>query len=63
LNSIVRSTGTRIYTCKSGQIEIDQNLFKKGILKAKFDLVFDHKENQSKPMFWKGKVYTEIKSK
>lgn len=61
LNSIIGSTGTKTYTCKRGQIEIDKNLWDKGILKARFDFVFDHKENPNKPMFWKGKLYTEIK--
>jgi hypothetical protein len=63
LNSIVRSTGTKIYPCKSGQIEIDKNLWKRGILKANLDLTFDHKENPGMPMFWKGKIYTTIDDK
>ena len=63
LNSIVGSTGNKIYTCKSGQIEIDKTLWKKGILKANFDFVFDHTENADKPMYWKGKIYANIDNK
>jgi hypothetical protein len=61
LNSIVNSTGIKTYTCKSGQIEIDKKLWDKGIIKSKFEFIFDHKENPNKPMFWKGKIYAEIK--
>jgi hypothetical protein len=61
LNSIAGS-GTKIYSCKSGQLEIDKPLWDKGILKAKFDFIFDHKENPVQPMFWKGKIYAKIKS-
>ncbi len=63
LNSIVGSTEKKIYPCKNGKIEIDKNLWEKGILKANFDFVFDHKENPSQPMYWKGKIYTTVASK
>jgi len=63
LNSIAGSAGNKIYTCKSGYIDIDKNLWKKGILKAKFDFTFDHKENPNKPMYWKGKIYAAIEKK
>ena len=59
LNSIT-PTGKKIYTCKNGHIQIDRNLWKNGILKANFDFVFDHKEDPSKPMYWKGKIYVNI---
>lgn len=63
LNSIVGKTGTKIYTCKSGQIEIDKKLWVKGILKAKFDFTFHHEENPKKEMYWKGNIYATIESK
>lgn len=63
LNCIVSSTDTRIYTCKSGQIQIDKHLWDTGILKVKFDFTFDHKENPNKQMFWKGKIYAKIDTK
>ncbi len=62
LNSAA-STGTKIYYCKGGQIEIDKNLWERGILKANFDFVFDPTENPDKPMYWKGKIYATIDHK
>ncbi len=62
LNSTTPS-GTKIYNCKGGQIEIDKSLYGKGILKANFEFVFDHKENPNKPMYWKGKIYATIDNK
>ena len=60
LNSINHSTEIINYTCKSGKIEIDKNFWAKGILKAKFDLIFDHKENPPKEMYWRGNIYADI---
>lgn len=62
LNSVT-PTGTKIYVCKGGQIEIDKSFWEKGILKANFDFTFDHKETPSKPMYWKGKIYAPIGNK
>ena len=62
LNSVT-PTGIKTYNCKGGQIEIDKSLWKKGILKANFDFVFDHTENSDKPMYWKGKIYANIDNK
>ena len=59
LNSIT-STEITIYTCKSGKIEIDRDFWEKGILKAKFYFIFDHKENSQKEMYWKGNIYANI---
>lgn len=60
LNSIV-SGGSATYYCKDGFITIDRNSWEKGILKAEFSFNFEHAENSSKPMFWKGKIYSKIK--
>jgi hypothetical protein len=59
----VTPTGTKIYKCKGGQIEIDKSLLENGIFKANFDFVFDHTENPNKPMYWKGKIYAKINNK
>lgn len=59
LNGIV--DGKRTYLCKDGSIKVDKKAMQKGILKAQFDMKFDHPENPEKIMFWKGKIYTRIK--
>lgn len=59
LNSI---TGKKLtYPCNLGSIKIDKNLIEKNILKADFNLKFEHAENKKRKMFWKGKILTEIK--
>lgn len=60
LNSISGSAGKQIYDCKKGYIKIDSNLWNNGILKAKFDFIFEHPENPDKPLFWKGKICSQI---
>lgn len=62
LNSIVLRDGKSnyIYSCNEGWIKIDKQLFNKGILKAEFDMKFDHPENLKKLMYWKGKIVTKI---
>lgn len=52
--SINSSFGTKAYNCSGGEIIIDANLWRKGILKASFNFDF---ENREKPFYWKGKVY------
>ncbi|MBL7974273.1 MAG: hypothetical protein JNJ85_05145 [Candidatus Kapabacteria bacterium] len=63
LTSIVRSKGGshRIYHCKSCTMKIDTKYYKKGILKAEFDMEFDHPENINQKMYWKGKIFSRIK--
>ncbi|RYJ37533.1 hypothetical protein NU08_3525 [Flavobacterium anhuiense] len=63
LNSISGSKGKQIYACKKGCIKIDRDLWNNGILKAKFDFIFEHPENLDKPLFWKGKIYSQINAK
>lgn len=60
LNSVANNSGHSIYTCNTGKIELDRTLWNKGILKATFSFTFNHQENPSKPMFWKGKIVTKI---
>ncbi len=52
--------GNKIYPCKSGYIKIDKTLWNKKILKAEFSFDFINDEN-SKRVFWNGKLYTKIK--
>ncbi len=62
LNSITnRPDGKTVFKLKDGgSIKIDQKVIKKGYLKAKFDLEFENHLEESKPIFWKGLVYSEI---
>ncbi len=62
LNSIT-SPKPFFYMCNEGLFKVDKTLFKKGILKAEFDMKFDHPEDPKKMMYWKGKIYAKIKSK
>jgi hypothetical protein len=59
LNSIV--SGKRTYMCNNGLVKVDKKAMQKGILKAEFDMEFDHPENPTKIMFWKGRIYAKIK--
>jgi hypothetical protein len=61
LNSVFRGGSAR-YNCVNGYITVDKNLWKKGIVKAIFSFNFEHKENPNKPIYWKGKIFTEIKA-
>lgn len=60
LNSIIPG-GSATYYCTDGHITIDKKRLKKGVLKAKFNFNFEHKENPKKPIYWKGKIYSKIK--
>jgi hypothetical protein len=62
LTSIINENGTKIYTCKSGQMVIDKILWDDGILKATFDFDFYHNEDTNK-MYWKGNIYAAIENK
>lgn len=63
LNSVANPGNIIIYACKSGQIEIDKELWNKGVIKAIFNFTFDEKENTDKLLYWKGKIYAEIETK
>jgi hypothetical protein len=56
----VAKPGRQLYFCKGGQIQMDKQLWTKGVLKANFDFTFHHPENPTQPMYWKGKIYTTI---
>jgi len=59
LNSIEKS-GSEIFYCTNGNITMDKNLLKKGIMKAVFSFNFENKENPKEPIYWKGKVYARM---
>jgi hypothetical protein len=59
LKSIVPD-GNATYPYRNGYFKIDRGLFKNGILKAEFDLNFEHKENPGQKMYWKGRIYSKI---
>ena len=61
LASIVAGGNAKFY-CTNGNIIIDKDLWKQGILKATFNLNFGHQENPKKPIYWKGKIYSKINS-
>lgn len=60
LNSVT-PTGLQYFKIKKGSIKIDKPLWDKGILKAEFDFIFDDPLNQQDAMWWKGRIYTDIK--
>jgi len=60
LNSMSQSTGTKIFKCTSGQIVIDSGFYSQGILKAEFNFLFYNSLEPSKPIYWKGKIYSPI---
>ncbi len=59
LNSITQS-GKKTFYIKRGRIKIDKQYWKKGILKAKFDFIFDNTTEPAKQMFWKSKIFCRI---
>jgi hypothetical protein len=61
VNSIAHN-GTVFFPCIGGSMKIDKHLLKKGILKADFDLNFDHRENPKQKMYWKGRIFTPLQS-
>ena len=56
-----KDLGNHIFDLKSGKILIDKPLFRKGIIKADFDFNFKNTIDPNEKLFWKGKIYSEIK--
>lgn len=50
-----------IFYCTKGNISIDKNRWKEGIMKAVFSFDFENKMRPKKPFYWKGKIYAKIK--
>lgn len=61
LNSI-RAGGDAVYYCTDGYITIDKKLWEAGIIKAEFNFIFENKDEPEKPFYWKGRIYTKIKT-
>ena len=59
LNSI-HSGEKKIDDLANGYIKIDKPKFKRGILKAEFEMKFNNSAEPDKPMWWKGKMYASI---
>jgi len=60
LNSIYAAAGIKTFRCKSGELKIDRTMWRKGILKAEFDLAFINEQDANKPLHWKGKIFVKI---
>ncbi|NDV96689.1 hypothetical protein D0T84_17470 [Dysgonomonas sp. 521] len=61
LNSVANPGVLHYYEVKSGSIKIDEQMWRKRILKAEFDFSFTDTDRPEEPMWWQGKIYTEIK--
>ena len=60
LFSISRSKGMKLFTCKSGEIQIDRGLWRKGTLKANFNFIFHTPTGERQAFFWRGKILARI---
>ncbi|OJJ16791.1 hypothetical protein BKI52_33340 [marine bacterium AO1-C] len=60
LNSIKAATGKQTFHCTSGQIKIDKVAWQAGVLKAAFSFQFYNHLDVQTPLFWKGKIFTNI---
>lgn len=56
----IRHNGSDTFFCKDGTVKIDRISWQKGILKAIFDLTFDHQMSNKEFMWWKGLIYAKI---
>jgi hypothetical protein len=54
--------GNSKYYCTDGFIAIDKKLWEKGVMKAKFNINFGIEEESKRPIFWKGKIYANIRT-
>jgi len=61
LNSITE-LGIHQFECTDGKILVDRELWRQGILKAKFHFGFHDDLDTNRSMYWKGEIYTEIGS-
>lgn len=59
LNS-VSPRGLQYFSYKSGNISVDSEMWKKGILKAEFDFTFNDPDNAEEAIWWKGRIYTKV---
>ena len=59
LNSITPG-GTKQFFGEGGTIKLDKSRWKRGIIKARFDLTFTNTTEPSRPMFWRGKILIPV---
>ena len=52
--------GNHSFRMKKGILQIEKSYWKKGILKAKFNLSFEDTLNPKRDLFWKGIMFKEI---
>jgi hypothetical protein len=57
----IRSTERLAFQCTGGFIKLDQKAFKKGMIKAEFELQFLNSLDESKPIYWNGVIATPVK--
>ncbi|SIS47582.1 hypothetical protein SAMN05421766_102147 [Zobellia uliginosa] len=58
----IRGLGQYIFPLTKGSITIDRKRFEKGTLKAAFDFHFKNTLEPNIPLFWKGLIYSKIKT-
>jgi len=58
--SVSSKTGLKIFKCTSGTILIHSNMLLKGFLIAEFDFKFYNSLDPSKPIYWKGRIYSPV---
>ncbi|MFT5861253.1 MAG: hypothetical protein ACI865_003375 [Flavobacteriaceae bacterium] len=59
-NSVMNSSGPMIFKAIAGSIEVSRTHLEKGILKAKFDLVFESDPSDAFPLTWKGLILAPV---
>ena len=56
----IDSSGDEIFYCSKGNITIDKNHWKAGIMKAVFRFSFENNGNPKEPFYWKSKIYAKL---
>lgn len=59
LNSI-KANENSTYSLLYGDLEIDQQEWKKGLMKAKFNFLFKDPKNPKTPIKWNGKIFAKV---
>ena len=60
LNSIAASGNRDEFYCDGGSIRIDRKAWDKHLLKATFSFTFQNREHPTRPIFWRGRIYSPI---
>lgn len=51
-----------IFPLTRGSIQVDKEYYKRGVVKAIFDLEFENTASATDPLFWRGKIYAPIEA-